>query len=104
MKNHGHLAVARHLREKTLTSILVVTTREGEERGCCSAALKELLKIVKDQAEERSVVVIVVNKELAIWKDASMKTLSRDDQLKYIDVEGMRVVSKQQMRSRTVQE
>ena len=26
-------------------------------------------------------------------KDAIMKTLSRDDQLKYIDVEGMRVVT-----------
>ena len=53
----------------------------------------ELLKIVKDQVEERSVVVSVLNKESAIWRNASMKTLLRGDQLKYIDVEGMRVVT-----------
>ena len=73
--------------------MLVVTIREGEERGICSTALKELLRIVKDQIEERSVVVIVLNKESAIWRNASMKTLSRDNQLKHIDVEGMRVVT-----------
>ena len=39
-------------------------------------------------------VVIVLNKESAIWKDASMKTLSRGDaQLTYIDIERMRVVT-----------
>ena len=59
-----------------------------------NAALKELLKIVKDQIEERSGAVIVLNKESAIWKDASMKTLLRDYQLKYIDAEGMRVIKK----------
>ena len=53
--------------------------------------LKELSRIVKDQVEERSVAVIVLNKGSAIWKDADMKTLSRDAQLKYIDIEGMRV-------------
>ena len=31
LKNHSHLTVARHLREKTHTSMLVVTIREGEE-------------------------------------------------------------------------
>ena len=74
-----------------------MTIREGEDTherwrgGICSAVLKELLRIVKDQIEERSVAVIVLNKESAIWKDAGMKTLSRDAQLKYIDIEGMRV-------------
>ena len=65
-----------------------------EERGICSAALKELLKIVKHRIEERSVVVTVMNEEPAIWKDASMRTLARDHQLKYIGNEGMRVVTK----------
>ena len=37
--------------------MLVVTIREGEERGMCSAALRELLRIVKDQIEERGVVI-----------------------------------------------
>ena len=58
-----HLTVSRHLREKNHSSILVVTIRKGEERGICSAALRELLRVVKDQIEERSVVVIVSNRE-----------------------------------------
>ena len=61
MKNHSHLTVARHLREKIHTSMLVVTIREVEERGMCNAALRELLRIAKDQIRERSVVVIVSN-------------------------------------------
>ena len=31
LKNHSHLTVARHFREKTHSSMLVVTIREGEE-------------------------------------------------------------------------
>ena len=82
LKNHSHLTVASHLREKTHSSMMVVAFREGEERGICSAALKELLKSVKDQIEERSVVVIVLNKESAIWKDASIfyELTARDQQ------------------------
>ena len=72
LKNHYHLAVARHLREKTHSSMLVVTIREGEKR---------------------SVVVLVLNKESAMWKEAIMKTLLRGDQMKYTDVEGMRLVT-----------
>ena len=45
LKNHSHLTVARHLREKIHPSMLVVTIREGEERGMCNAALRELLRI-----------------------------------------------------------
>ena len=33
------------------------------------------------------------NEESAIWKDARLNTLSRDAQLKYIDIEGTRVVT-----------
>ena len=47
-----------------------MTLREGEERGICSAALKELLKIIKDHIGDRSVVVLVLNKASAIWKDS----------------------------------
>ena len=36
MKNHSHLTVARHLREKIHPIVLVVTIREGEEKGICS--------------------------------------------------------------------
>ena len=93
LKNHSHLTVARHLREKTHTSMLVVTIREGEERGICSAALREFLRIVKDQIEERSVVVIVSNRESAIPRNASVKIVLQENQLKYVDVEGMRVIT-----------
>ena len=80
LKNHSHLTVASHLREKTHSSMMVVAFRE--ERGICSAALKELLKIVKDQIQERSVVVIVLNKESAVWKDAIIfvESTARDQQ------------------------
>ena len=40
MKNHSRLTVARHLREKTHTSMFVVTIRVGVERGICSAGVK----------------------------------------------------------------
>ena len=62
LKNHSHLTVARHLRKKIHPSMLVVTIREGEERGMCNAALRELLRISKDQMGERCVVVIVLSK------------------------------------------
>ena len=93
LKNHSHLTVARHLREKIHTSMLVVTIREGEERGMCNAALRELLRISKDQMGERSVVVIVLSKRSTMWRKTSMRTLIREEQLRYIDVEEMRVVT-----------
>ena len=93
LKNHSHLTVAWHLREKTHPSMLVVTIWEGEDQGLCSATLRELWRIVKDQIEERSVVVIVVSGNSAIWRKASLKSVMRENQLKYIDAEGMRVVT-----------
>ena len=93
LKNHSHLTVARHLREKTHPSMLVVTIREGEERGICSAALRDLLRIVKDQIEERGAVIIVMNRESAIWRKGSLKTVKRENQLKYVDVEETRVIT-----------
>ena len=70
-----------------------MTIRESEERGICSAALKELLRNVKDEVEEQSVVVIVSNRESAMWRNAIVKTVLLKNQLKYVDVEGMRVVT-----------
>ena len=54
---------------------------------------KELLGIVQDQIEERSVVVIVSNRDSAIWRNARVKTVLPENQLKYVDVEEMRVVT-----------
>ena len=81
------------MREKTHTSVLVVTIRAGEERGMCSAALRESVRVVKDQIGERSVVIIVLKKESTIWRKASVKTLLREKQLKDINIEEMRVVT-----------
>ena len=85
-----------HLREKTHPSMLVVTIREGEDQGLCNAALRELWRIVQDQIEERSVVVIVMSRNSAIWRRANLKSVMRENQLKYVDVEGMRVITNSQ--------
>ena len=90
MKNHSNLTVARHVREKIHPSVLVVTIRRGEEKGICSAVMRELLRIVKDQIGENSAVAMVLSRESTIWRGASGK---RERQLKYIDVEEMRVVT-----------
>ena len=58
----------------------------------CSAALREWVRVGKDQIEERSVVIFVLKKESTIWREASVKTLLREKHLKYIDIEKMRVV------------
>ena len=93
MKNHSHLTVARHLLEKTHPSMLVVTIREGEDQGLCSATLRELWRIVKDQIEERSVVVMVMSRNSEVWTKASLKSVMREHHRKYIDAEGMRVIT-----------
>ena len=69
------LAVARHLCERTHTSMLVVTIREGEGRGLCSTTLKEMVKIIIDHVEERSVVFFVLNRESAVWKDSKHESI-----------------------------
>ena len=77
-KNHSHLTVARHLLEKIHPSVLVVTIRDGEERGVCSAALRELVRIVKDRIGENCAVAMVLSRESTIWRRASVKTLLRE--------------------------
>ena len=96
MKNRSHMTVARRLREKIHPTMLVVTIREDEERGLCSAALRELWRIVQDQIEERTVVVVVMSRNSTIWRRASLKSVMREDQLKYVDAEGMRVITNSQ--------
>ena len=67
-KNHRHLRVARRLRLETHPSLLVVTIREGEEQVICSAALEGLLRVIQEQVEEGSVLVIVLSKESGMWR------------------------------------
>ena len=93
MKNHSHLTVARHLPEKIHPIVLIVTIREGEEKEMCSAAMRELLRIIKDQVGEGCAVAMVLSRKSTIWRRAIVKTLLRKRQMKYIDVEGMRVVT-----------
>ena len=56
----------------------------------CSGALG-LSRVVRDQIAERGVAIIVSNKESTNWKETSVKTLLREKQLEYTDVEEMRV-------------
>ena len=92
LKNHGRLTVARHLREKIHL-----------ERGVCSAALRELLRVVRDQIEERGVAIIVMNRESAIWREASLKTVLRENQLKCVDVEETRVITNNRCTAEQIQ-
>ena len=70
--------------------------REDEEKGLCSAALRELWRIVKDQIEERTVVVVAMGRNSTIWRKVSLRSVMRDDQLKYVDAERMRVITNSQ--------
>ena len=74
MKNHSHLKVARRLREKIHPMMLIVTIRKDEDRGICSATLRELWKIIKDQIKERTVAVVVVSKSSEMWMRTRMKS------------------------------
>ena len=66
--------VAWRLRVETHPSLLIVTIRDGEEQELCSATLEGLLRVVKDQVEEGSVVVIVLSEESAMWREERIKT------------------------------
>ena len=59
----------------------------------CRATLEGLLRVVKDEVEDRSVVVIVLSKESAMWREQNKKTLLHNAQLKYVDVGESRVVT-----------
>ena len=93
MKNHSHLKIARRLREKIHPVILVVTIRKYEDRGICSATLRELWRIVKDQIKEQTVAVVVMSKHSANWKRIKLKSVMQEGQLKYVDAEEMRVIT-----------
>ena len=85
--------VGRHLRVKSHPSTLIVTIREGEEQEICGVTLEGPWTVVKDHVEEGTMVVIVLSKASAMWREESMKTLLHDSQLKYVDVDGMRVAT-----------
>ena len=74
MKSHSLMTVAKHLREKIHPIVLVVTIREGEEKGFCSAVMKELLRFVKDQIGEECAVAMVPSRKSTIWRRAIVKT------------------------------
>ena len=82
MKNHSHLTVARCLREKIHPIVLVVTIREGEEEGMCSAAMRELLRIIQDQVGEECAVAMLQSRKSTIWRRPIVKTLLSKRQMK----------------------
>ena len=58
-----------------------------------STTRRELPKTVKDQIGEECAVAMVLSRKSTIWRRAIVKTLLRQRQMKYIDVEEMRVVT-----------
>ena len=86
IKNHSHQTVARHLREKIHPIVLVVTIREDEEKGICSAAVRALLRIVTDQVGEECAVSMVLSREVNNLEKSDCETLLRKGQMKYIDI------------------
>ena len=65
-----------------------------KKRGICNAALKELLSIVKDQIEQRSVVCHLIEQRVRnLGKMQARRHCHVMAQLIHIDVEGMRVVT-----------
>ena len=93
MKNLSHLKIARRLREKIHPVMLVVTIRKDEERGICSATWRELWRIIKDQIKDQTVVVIAISKHSAIWRRTELRSVIRRNELKYVDVGEMRVIT-----------
>ena len=91
MKIHSHLSPGTC--EKIHPIVLVVTIREDEEKGICSAAMRELLRIVKDQVGDECAVAMVLSRKSTIWRRAIVKTLLRKGQMKYVDVEEMRAAT-----------
>ena len=77
MSKHGTLERSKQCDIGNSTSTAGDISWDSARRICF--VMKELLSFVKHKIEERSVVVIVFNKETAVWKAASMQTLSRDN-------------------------
>ena len=61
-----------------------------------------LLRVVKDQVEERSVVVIVLSKESGMWREESMKTRLYSAQLTFIDIGETSVVTNSKYKAEQV--
>ena len=55
--------------------------------------MRKLLRIVKDQIGEECAVAMVLSRKSTIRRRAIVKTLLRKGQMKYIDVEEMRVAT-----------
>ena len=55
--------------------------------------MRELWRIVKDQIKEQTTAVVVMSKCSAIWRRTQLKSAVQEDQLKYVDFEGMRIVT-----------
>ena len=81
------------MREKIHPTMLVVTIRKDEDRGISSTTLRELWRIINDQIKEQAVVVVGMSKHSVIWRRTELRSVMRENQLKYIDVEEMRVVT-----------
>ena len=81
-----------------LDSCQVLARENSSQYAGCDNQGRRRSRIVQRNIERvvenrRSVVVIVMSRNSAIWRKASLKSVMRENQLKYIDSEGMRVIT-----------
>ena len=72
-KNQGRFTVAKHLCEKSKSSLLVSTVREGAERGIYCAASNNLVYVIENQVRTQGVVDLAWKKESSTWNDSRKK-------------------------------
>ena len=58
--------------------MLVVTVREGEESEMCSAVMRELLTIVKDQIAEECAVAVVLSRKSTILEKSDCENFAEE--------------------------
>ena len=93
LKNQCYLTIARHMRVRIQPNFLVVTLREGEEGGICSAASKEHVNVIEDQVQGQSVCVCGSRNPESGKHEYKKRCEDMQVQLKYIDVGEVRVVT-----------
>ena len=93
MKNHSHLTVARHLREKIHPIVLVVTKREGEEKGICSAVMRKVTKDRQRSDWRRMRSCHGAEQKVNNLEKSDCENFAEEKTDEYIDVEEMRVVT-----------
>ena len=80
-------SVARHLREKIPPQHAGCDDQRKRRERDVQCGAEGVVESLSYQTEERGVAFFVSNKESTVWRKTSVKTLIREKQLKYTDVD-----------------